>query len=187
MYKFLLDLDNDNYDESKIICSHGIFQYNKLPDVKYIKIRFEGCPSGQFDFRKGKNLFIQGNVSKSHILFNNNADFIALFCFKGIRGDIDFSNVNRVHMFCADLSQSNIKFNQNAQCIDLVDVKGLHGYFDFSNVQILYINNCVYKSDTLQNISGIKFNPKGLVLGIDKVRKQILEAAYSNYEKSRIN
>lgn len=188
MYKILFDNINHDENESKVIFSRGIYTAypaHKLPEIKYTKIEFCGQPSGQFDFSKEKNSGIIGDVSKSHILFNNHADFITLYCVKGLNGNIDFSYVRQLDMFATDLSCANIKFNRNAQFIALADIKGLRGYFDFSNVQVLDIGDCLYKSDALKNVSGIKFNPKGLVFGISETRKQMLEVAYRNYETSK--
>lgn len=189
MYKILFD--NLDYNKSSVIFSYTKFpgyRAHKLPEVQYTSIEFVGQPSGQFDFREEKNIGIVGDVSKANIFLNSHANFVRLGCIggiKGIRGDIDLSGVDKISI-SGNLSEANIKFNPNAQFIELYNVIGLCGYFDFSHVQVLDIADFFpAELDTLQDITGIKFNPTGLVFGISEAKRQLLESAYKQYEQSK--
>ena len=146
-------------------------------------VYFDRGVSGQFDFRDKQNLDVCGDVYNARIRFNPKANFISLSVV-GLRGNFDFSGVRVLYLDHSDVSKANIKFNQNARFIDLYRTIGLRGYLDFSNVQELKLGENDEKPCTsIANISGIKFNPNGLVHGISDAQRRRLESEYKQYEK----
>jgi len=153
---------------------------NKI--IKNTTVFFDKGVSGQFDFRDEQYLSVCGDVSNSQLVFNSKATKLSL-CVVGLNGDYDFSGVHMLYLDHSDVSQANITFNQNARFIDLFRTAGLQGYFDFSNVQELKLGedneqNCA----SIANVSGIKFNPNGVVRGISNAQRQRLESGYKQYE-----
>lgn len=146
-------------------------------------VDFSKNTSGKFDFRDEQNMQVDGDVSKAQLLFNPRANFIDLSVV-GLQGNFNFSGVHMLYLDHSEILKANIKFNPNARFIDLYRTQGLRGYLDFSNVQELVLSRNGEKP-YLDAVSGIKFNPNGVILGISQARRQQLESAYKKYEQSR--
>jgi len=151
--------------------------------MSLVRVDFSENTSGKFDFRDEKNIQVDGDVSNAQLLLNTKANFIDLSVV-GLRGNFDFSGVHMLYLDHSKISKANIKFNPNARFIDLNRTQGLRGYLDFSNVQELILSMDGEEPD-LDAVSGIKFNPNGLIFGISEAKRQLLESAYRKYEQSR--
>lgn len=101
------------------------------------------------------------DLSGTNIQFNPNAKKLDLSWSKGLKGNLDFSGVQDLDLDLVDLSDTKIKFNPNADKLNLTSTKGLKGELDFSNVKELNL----YSTD-LSNVTGIKLNPRGTVIGL---------------------
>lgn len=171
-------------DSNCIRVDYHIGQNLRLNEtIKETTVYFDGDVSGLFDFRNEQNLGVCGDVSNVRLLFNNKANFISL-SVEGLNGKFDFSGVRVLYLDHSEISKATIKFNPYARFIDLYRTKGLRGYLDFSKVQELKLGEDDEQTCTcLANISGIKFNPNGLVHGISDVQRQQLESRYKQYER----
>lgn len=164
------------------ISQHTAYNLHLKERISAVSVDLGKNTSGEFDFQDEKNIEFSGDVSNVRLLFNSKANYIALSVM-GMRGSFDFSGVRILYIDHCDISKATIKFNPNARFIDLYGVKGLHGYLDFSNVQELKLGEGTEET-CLDGVSGIKFNPNGLVLGISDAKRRLLESAYLKHERN---
>lgn len=164
------------------ISQHTAYNLRLKEEISAVSVDLGKNTSGEFDFHDEKNVGISGDVSNVRLLFNSKANYIALSVM-GMRGSFDFSGVRILYIDHCDISKATIKFNPNARFIDLYRVKGLRGYLDFSNVQELKLGEGTEET-CLDGVSGIKFNPNGLVFGISDAKRRLLESAYLKHERN---
>lgn len=180
---YKMKISYDKGSERLHISQYAGYNLRLKERISTASLDFSKNMSGKFDFHDEQNMEVSGNVSNALLLFNNKANFISLSVV-GLQGNFDFSCVRILYLDHSEISNANIKFNPNARFINLYKTKGLRGYLDFSNVQELILGQYGEEPD-LDQVSGIKFNPTGLIVGISEAKRQLLESAYKQYEQSR--
>ena len=178
-----MKISYDKGSERLHISQYAGYNLRLKERISTASVDFSINTSGKFDFHDEQNMEVSGNVSNALLLFNNKANFISLSVV-GLQGNFDFSCVRILYLDHSEISNANIKFNPNARFINLYKTKGLRGYLDFSNVQELILGQYGEEPD-LNQVSGIKFNPTGLIVGISETKRQLLESAYKQYEQSK--